>query len=320
MFLVIILIIFSVLIFRVYRNRPIGSKCTSNTECNTGLVCDGSLGVCRGAIGTSCTSASDCTTGSVCTSGACSSPVITNPQNPPLGTVGTGAPATQTDTIITVFSDCDSSSDEKSVSFCESSDSSCSDSWSKSKSYPKSSMKTKGNSTKTSKGSSTGTKGSSFSSSSSNPLSYSNYSPDEVSEELHLDHSSLMSNMQVSKVEKFSGKLYGIRNGNVYSSQEGTQLVWKKVNGLQGGIIHLSVTGDGKFLWLQSKDKGTLITKDLKVHSEVLTKLIRTYGKNKNTYIDSDPENDSSYSYIEGTEEVHSFPYGKFVRGRVVKA
>src|SRR5438309_109210 len=107
--IIVIIIIFFAL--RVFRSRPIGSVCSANADCNSGLVCDTTLKVCRAPISAVCTSNADCTSNATCVSGVCQITQTTAPAATPTPTTITTPTTTAFTPILATYSDsCDEAS------------------------------------------------------------------------------------------------------------------------------------------------------------------------------------------------------------------
>ena len=73
-FVILLIILIGVAIARFYRGGNIGASCSStaaNSGCGGGAVCDANTNTCRVPVGSRCTSATDCITGSTCTGNVC---------------------------------------------------------------------------------------------------------------------------------------------------------------------------------------------------------------------------------------------------------
>lgn len=86
----------------------------------------------------------------------------------------------------------------------------------------------------------------------------------------------------------FRGRFYGMsRDGSIYNGVvHVSRITWSRSEVFPEGLIHMSITHDGKYLWLQRSERGFLFGKNGMVE-EVRTRLLRNYG-NMSSYVELD--------------------------------
>lgn len=94
--------------------------------------------------------------------------------------------------------------------------------------------------------------------------------------------------VSMHRIFVFRGHFYGMsRDGSIYSgTTHDTRITWRRSDMFPEGLIHLSITNDGKYLWLQRKERGFLFGKTGMVN-EVRTQLLRNYT-NVSSYVELD--------------------------------
>lgn len=115
--------------------------------------------------------------------------------------------------------------------------------------------------------------------------------------------------LRMERLESFAGQLYGVYRGRLYSRTKYRDNIWhwQECTWSIADIVHSSVTGDGKHLWLQSEENGYLYNQKLQVEKvDTISKSLtlqskqiyyRTYGENSAIYIDIDRDRRIGKSY-----------------------
>jgi hypothetical protein len=323
-----VVIILLVLIFFLIRragSKPVGTVCMTDTDCNSGLVCDTTLRQCRAPIGTVCTSDDQCSSNAVCTNGMCTVKTVQMPVTT-MSTTTTSTTTTSTTTmpltpstttpnttptalspIIVDYSHSSSSCDSSvsitpSTTGCDSSNRSSYDQLS-------SIFNRKSFDTTTSAGSTC------------NMLDIVELDRDEII--LLTDNRILYQDKRyntdkiLTRLEVVGRTVYGISSGHlvvlISKSLKSNTLVWDTVDSMPKGIIHTSSTRNGSHLWLQTKTKGFLYNTRREIVDKInCVNFIRNYGSNSDYYIDSYPSKDEVIIYAGLEQFTKSISYAIF--------
>lgn len=319
---VIILIVVGYILFRRGNSKPVGGPCSTSTDCNSGLVCDQMVGVCRVPIGTVCVVSSDCTNNAACVSGVCTivpAPVPVTPMVP-------------TNVPVAVFDD--GSCTESSRSY-DSSYSRRQPQFSYESSRSSVDFRTTGddswntlNSTRSYSGKRTiieplitsrrvKIRGKFTESSIKNPR-------DVCGEYIvHRDciersGKKYKSSIIPNRIEVFKNTVFALYNGRLHhlASDEGSMMKWEKTTGLPEGVIHTSVTRNDSHIWIQTSRLGYLFDSDFNQIEKADTEgYIRNYGSNMDRYIDSFYNNNQCRIYTDMKELTQSCAYAVFDHG-----
>lgn len=277
-FLVVAIIVTLILILRFFRKRPTNATCTNNSQCNNGLVCDNTLRLCRVPVGSTCRSNSDCVSSAVCTQGACvTKQTIT--QMMPVTTVPSTTPATVPivgETFRDVsYSDCtsrNSYSDTTTSETIESEDDEVFSSYStRSRSMKADQREMK-------------------------DIIIHNNTIIQLFENgvLSTERNPFSGRRQnITKIESFCDSVYGLANGVIYRTASVSNVSWEEASDSKAKVIHISTTGDGKYLWFQTKTIGYLLDENHDVYYKIKTTLIRNYGASKEDYIECDSSSET---------------------------
>lgn len=329
---VIIIIVVGYVLFRRGSSKPVGSPCSVNGDCNSGLVCDQTSGVCRTPIGTVCVVSSDCTNNASCVSGVCTivpAPSTTSttpsmlPMNVPVAVV-----------------------DEGSCTETSHSDSSRTSSYSHSREYrrqPRFSY----NSARTSVD--FRTSGNDSWNTLDDTRSYTKRSIIEplitsrrVKTDRRINKTSVenprdvcggyivhkgcieycgkkyKSSLIPDRIEVFKNTVFALYNGRLHhlASEEGSTMNWEKTTGLPEGVIHTSVTRNDSHIWIQTSQVGYLFDSDFnQIEKADVQGYIRNYGLNMDRYIDSFYNKNQCRIYTDMKELVQPCAYAIFDHG-----
>ena len=114
-------------------------------------------------------------------------------------------------------------------------------------------------------------------------------------------------NVKLIRLESFNGTLYGVSvDGRVFALNNDTFNTRKwhwNVAPFITGVVHTSVTLDGKHFWVQTPDTGILYDRNLNiVKRSTKPNRKRVFGENKDLYIDIDLSNNTAVLHPNGTK------------------
>jgi hypothetical protein len=125
------------------------------------------------------------------------------------------------------------------------------------------------------------------------------------------------SNVPLTRIVSYEGYLHGLGpRGILYILDETNDITWNwrisSICNTISSIIHISVPYDGNGLWIQTATTGYLYHKESEIPQSVTLQsahIIRNYGKDTTTYIESDTENRVLTVYPNG-KQMEDVVYG----------